>query len=170
MIYLIISLIIFWSYSIAFKVWNRSSISSTFWNIKYPFLFRLFSIGISIPIMIYSVNQGIDITNWPYVLLFLSGLLISGMGVAAGRKNFETESSIHATCATGGIILGSIYLLLQAIILKFEFYKSIDLYFLIIMIALLIYIFKKPVKHPTTWAEITPYSIIILNEIIKNLI
>lgn len=166
MIYLTISLLVFWAYFYysTKTVGVKSSISATFFHIKHPVLFRLFIIGISVPLMIYAFNKTTGI--------MVSASLILWIAFAAGSKDYENdeiENRNHVIGATGGILAAyvsfSIEYVTWSIFYKELFFWSIIAFLisaLIILPVKRIKIIREGVKNHTTWIEVFAYNIIIL--------
>jgi hypothetical protein len=168
MIYLIISLVVFWAYVgyVRYKIGPLKSISDSYFAIKtkWSWLFRCFIAGISIPMILYAKSVSIPI--------FYAGLFILAVGFAPGFKNDKIQSANHVIGATGGILLA--YIGLALFVNWSAFYK--DLYFYAIVLFLISSVIilplgklKKPVPYHTWWIEVVAYNIIILTLIIDNL-
>jgi hypothetical protein len=140
----------------------KSSISDTYFHVKYPFFFRMFLWGISLPIIIYSIGFSYSIMT--------AGALIARVGFAAGSKQYEDkENGNHVIGATGGIVVALLGFIIEHgwknwlhISSWNEFNYGAIAMLLAAFIILPVKGVKKPVRYHTTFIEIFEYAIVVV--------
>jgi hypothetical protein len=168
MIYLIISLSVFWIFFIGSYrlVGIHRSISDLFYILRTKGLgwsFRLFIAGISLPMIIYLNDYSVPLT--------FSGLFILLVAFTANTKKRPKRSWNHVIGATGGILLGFAGLILK--VTWVTWYKDLFFWSVVLFLALAVIIMpigccKQGVKNHTTWIETMAFNIIILTLIINE--
>jgi hypothetical protein len=150
MIYLIASLLIFFSYTtyIIIKYGIQRSISASYHKltIAEKWMFTLSTWGYVMPIVLAGVGQ----STWQDILLLFAGFLLCTVGVMASDKAPE-QKKWHTIGAEGGILLA----LLWAI--------TTPAWFVVIPgIGMMYMLFKtKPANH-TWWIETIAYYSLVL--------